>query len=215
VETAISLSDRRQSGDVPCTHPKAKSSALFPPPMGPRFLKLLVGFSLCASRAINLRSFLTLLGGRGSWRDQLWCSDERGLRLNFDVAERTASPTSAPMLRTEKPLRNYPPGSAWVKASEAPLSRARNTVKSENPACGTAIQISALLVTISDVRYGNDCFRKRQCSRRERELFPNFRNGECPLRRGDSWTESDAEATVRLWLPRADLVKKFFSTVDP
>ena len=164
--------------------------------------------SLDALRAHKLRSFLTLLGVILAVTTLVAVMSVVA-GLNFYVADRIANLGANVYVLNRFGIITSE--DAWVKAQKWPLVTREEFNKLQG-GMRTANQIAGLLGTNTDVRYGNDLL--------ENVNFYGVTSNFSEVRSfnvasGRFITESDQEHHSPVCFIGNDLVKKFFSNVDP
>ena len=164
--------------------------------------------SLDALRAHKLRSFLTLLGVILAVTTLVAVMSVVA-GLNFYVADRIAN-LGANVYVLDR-FGIITSEDAWVKAQKRPLV-IRDELANLRTGMRTASQIAALLGNNSDIRYGNDLLENVNVLGVSAN-YSEIRNVN--VASGRFLTESDEEHRSPVCFIGADLVKKFFSNVDP
>ena len=164
--------------------------------------------SLDALRAHKLRSFLTLLGVILAVTTLVAVMSVVA-GLNFYVADRIANLGANVYVLNRFGIITSE--DAWVKAQKRPLLTREEFNKLQS-GMRTANQIAGLLGTNTDVRYGNDL----QENVNFYGVTANFSEvRSVNVASGRFITESDQEHHSPVCFIGSDLVKKFFSNVDP
>src|SRR6184192_1237304 len=164
--------------------------------------------SLDALRAHKLRSFLTLLGVILAVTTLVAVMSVVA-GLNFYVADRIANLGANVFVLNRFGIITSE--DAWVKAQKRPLVTPDEFDKLKT-GMRTASQIAALLGTNSDVRHGNDLLENVSIL----GVTPNFSEVRgFSVASGRFLTASDQEHRSPVCFIGTDLVKKFFSNVDP
>lgn len=164
--------------------------------------------SLDALRAHKLRSFLTLLGVILAVTTLVAVMSVVA-GLNFYVADRIANLGANVFVLNRFGIITSE--DAWVKAQKRPLVTHEELVNLRT-GMRTAGQVAALLGNNSDVRYGNDLLENVNILGVSAN-YSDIRNVN--VESGRFLTESDEEHHSPVCFIGADLVKKFFSNVDP
>lgn len=164
--------------------------------------------SLDALRAHKLRSFLTLLGVILAVTTLVAVMSVVA-GLNFYVADRIANLGANVYVLNRFGIITSE--DAWVRAQKRPLVTREELVNLKT-GMRTASQIAALLGNNSDVRYGNDLLENVNILGVSAN-YSEIRNVN--VASGRFLTESDEEHRSPVCFIGADLVKKFFSNVDP
>ena len=164
--------------------------------------------SLDALRAHKLRSFLTLLGVILAVTTLVGVMSVVA-GLNFYVADRIANLGANVFVLNRFGIITSE--DAWVKAQKRPLVTREEYVNLKT-GMRTASQLAALLGNNSDVRYGNDLLENVNVLGVSAN-YSEIRNVN--VASGRFLTESDEEHRSPVCFIGADLVKKFFSNVDP
>ena len=164
--------------------------------------------SLDALRAHKLRSFLTLLGVILAVTTLVAVMSVVA-GLNFYVADRIANLGANVYVLNRMGIITSE--DAWVKAQKRPLVT-REELDSLKSGMHTASHIAALLGNNSDVRHGNDLLENVNVL----GVTPNYSEvRSLNIAAGRFLTEADQEHRSPVCFIGADLVKKFFSSVDP
>src|SRR5712672_1563783 len=164
--------------------------------------------ALDALRAHKLRSFLTLLGVILAVTTLVAVMSVVA-GLNFYVADRIANLGANVYVLNRFGIITSE--DAWVKAQKRPLVT-REELVNLRTGMRTASQIAALLGNNSDVRHGNDLLENVNVLGVSAN-YSDIRNVN--VGSGRFLTESDEEHRSPVCFIGADLVKKFFSNVDP
>src|SRR6266403_4710105 len=167
-----------------------------------------VRLSLDALRAHKLRSFLTLLGVILAVTTLVAVMSVVA-GLNFYVADRIANLGANVFVLNRFGIITSE--DAWIKAQKRPLVTTDEFDKLKT-GMRTAGQIAALLGTNSDVRHGNDLLENVSIL----GVTSNFSDVRgFTVASGRFLTASDQEHRSPVCFIGTDLVKKFFSNVDP
>jgi putative ABC transport system permease protein len=164
--------------------------------------------SLDALRAHKLRSFLTLLGVILAVTTLVAVMSVVA-GLNFYVADRIANLGANVYVLNRFGIITSE--DAWVKAQKRPLVTHEELVNLKT-GMRTASQVAALLGNASDVRYANDLLEDVNIFGVSAN-YSEIRNVN--VASGRFLTESDEEHRSPVCFIGADLVKKFFSNIDP
>ena len=164
--------------------------------------------SLDALRAHKLRSFLTLLGVILAVTTLVGVmSIVSG--LNFYVADKIANLGANVFVITRFGIITSQ--DAWVKAQKRPLLT-REEFDALKEGMRTATQSAALLANVADVRAGNDLLEDVNIE----GVTPNYSEvRSLSVRSGRFLTDADEQHHSPVCFIGADLVRKFFSNVDP
>ena len=164
--------------------------------------------SLDALRAHKLRSFLTLLGVILAVTTLVAVMSVVA-GLDFYIADRIANLGANVFVLTRFGIITS--NDDWIRAQKRPLVT-RDEYLSLKENMRTATQVAALLGTNSDVRYGNDLLENVNILG-VTSNYPDIRN--YTVAAGRNLTESDETHRSPVCFIGSDLVKKFFSNVDP
>src|SRR5947207_10325014 len=164
--------------------------------------------SLDALRSHKLRSFLTLLGVILAVTTLVAVMSVVA-GLNFYVADRIANLGANVFVLNRFGIITSE--DAWIKAQKRPLVT-REELDSLKTGMHTASHIAALLGNNSDVRHGNDLLENVNVL----GVTPNYSEvRSLNIAAGRFLTEADQEHRSPVCFIGADLVKRFFSSVDP
>jgi putative ABC transport system permease protein len=164
--------------------------------------------SLDALRAHKLRSFLTLLGVILAVTTLVAVMSVVA-GLNFYIADRIANLGANVYVLTRFGIITS--NDEWVRAQKRPLVT-RDEYLSLKEDMRTATQVAALLGTSSDIRSGNDLMEDVNILG-VTPNYPEIRN--YTVAAGRNLTEADETHRSPVCFIGSDVVKKFFSNIDP
>jgi putative ABC transport system permease protein len=164
--------------------------------------------SLDALRSHKLRSFLTLLGVILAVTTLVAVMSVVA-GLNFYVADKIANLGANVYVLTRFGIITS--NDEWIKAQKRPLITQDEFSKLKE-GMRTTSQIAAILATSSDVRYGNELLEDVNIE----GVTPNYSEvRSVNVASGRLLTEADETHHSSVCFIGADLVRKFFSNVDP
>lgn len=164
--------------------------------------------ALDALRAHKLRSFLTLLGVIMAVATLLWVMSLVA-GLNFYVADKVANLGANVYVVTRFGIITSQ--DLWIKAQKRPLITIEE-FQGLKDGMRTANQVAAVLATVSDVRSGNDLLEDVNIE----GVTPNYSEvRSLNVHSGRFLTEADEQHHSPVCFIGTDLVRKFFTNVDP